>query len=225
MRHLLKRPSPAMGVALIALFIALGGTTYAATGGNFILGKPNSATSQTALSAPIANKTLQVTNTGTSSGAAGIGITVAANHAPLTVPANAGKATNLNADKVDGKEAADLVGARAWAKVNPRYCSGSPVVYCSVWGTPNIAYIVKVGVGRYCVGVSGINAGNTIALVNTRKPNSSENVDYWQFEAYWIPADNGENACVSSEFEFATYLIAAAGPRVSRDVDFNFVIP
>ena len=30
-------------VSLIALFVALGGTTYAATGGNFILGQSNGA--------------------------------------------------------------------------------------------------------------------------------------------------------------------------------------
>jgi hypothetical protein len=102
MRHLLKRPSPAMIVACLSLFVALSGVTYAATGGNFLLGRPNSATSQTALSAPIANKALQVTNTSTAAGASGIGITVGTNKAPLAVNATAGKATNLNSDKLDG---------------------------------------------------------------------------------------------------------------------------
>jgi hypothetical protein len=37
-------------VSLLALSVALGGTTYAATGGNFILGQSNSAGSTTALS-------------------------------------------------------------------------------------------------------------------------------------------------------------------------------
>ena len=36
--------------ATLALFLALGGTAYAATGGNFILGKSNSASSTTTLS-------------------------------------------------------------------------------------------------------------------------------------------------------------------------------
>jgi hypothetical protein len=52
---------------------------------------------------------LQVTNTSTGSGAAGIGITVGANKAPLTVNANAGKATNLNADKLDGVDSTGFV--------------------------------------------------------------------------------------------------------------------
>jgi len=47
----------------IALLVALGGTTYAASGGNFMLGKANSASSTTSLSAPVSCKrALQLTN-------------------------------------------------------------------------------------------------------------------------------------------------------------------
>jgi hypothetical protein len=86
----------------VALFVALGGTTYAATGGNFILGQPNSASSTTALSAPVAgNKALLLTNTNTGAGATALGLNVASGHAPFTV--NSGtKVTNLNADMLDG---------------------------------------------------------------------------------------------------------------------------
>jgi hypothetical protein len=88
-------------VGYIALFIALGGTTYAATGGSFILGNPNSASSTTSLSAPVAGKALQVTNTSTGASATGLGLNVASGHSPFTV--NSGtKVTNLNADKLDG---------------------------------------------------------------------------------------------------------------------------
>jgi hypothetical protein len=88
-------------VGYIALFIALGGTTYAATGGNFILGNPNSASSTTSLSAPVAGKGLQVTNTSTGAGATALGLNVASGHSPFTV--NSGtKVANLNADKLDG---------------------------------------------------------------------------------------------------------------------------
>jgi hypothetical protein len=52
-KHLRKRPSPSMAVALLALFIALSGTTYAATGGNFILGPANTAENQTTLTASV----------------------------------------------------------------------------------------------------------------------------------------------------------------------------
>ena len=42
-----------MLVALAALFVALGGVGVAATGGNFILGQSNAATTNTSLSAPV----------------------------------------------------------------------------------------------------------------------------------------------------------------------------
>lgn len=66
------RPSHGTVVAYLALFIALGGTTYAATGGNFILGKSNSAGAPTQLSSPTTNAagTLKVTNTASSGGRA-----------------------------------------------------------------------------------------------------------------------------------------------------------
>jgi hypothetical protein len=106
MRKHLKKPSPAMGIALIALFIALGGTTYAATGGNFILGQANTATNQTSLSGSVngattgGGKVLQLTNTSTGAGATALGLTVASGKPPLAV--NSGtKVANLNVDKID----------------------------------------------------------------------------------------------------------------------------
>jgi hypothetical protein len=101
-------------VGYIALFVALGGTTVAATGDPFILGKPNSASSKTSLSAPISNKALQLTNTSTGAGATALGLNVASGHPPFTV--NSGtKVANLNADKLDGNDSSAFVsggGAR-----------------------------------------------------------------------------------------------------------------
>jgi hypothetical protein len=57
-----SRPSHATVVAYLALFLALGGTTYAATGGNFILGKSNLASTPTVLSSG-AGQALKVSNT------------------------------------------------------------------------------------------------------------------------------------------------------------------
>jgi hypothetical protein len=88
-------------IGYLALFIALGGTTYAATGGNLILGKPNSASNPTSLSAPVSGKALQLTNTSTAAGATALGLNAASGHAPFTVNSGA-KVANLNADKLDG---------------------------------------------------------------------------------------------------------------------------
>jgi hypothetical protein len=97
-----------MAVALLALFVALSGTAIAATNGNFILGQPNSATTQTGLTANLPGKALQVTNTSTGTGATPLGLTAATGHAPFTVTSTT-KVMNLNADQLDGIDSTGLV--------------------------------------------------------------------------------------------------------------------
>ncbi len=106
----MRKPSPAMMVALASLFVALSGVGVAATGGSFILGQSNAATTNTALSAPIAGgKTLSLTNADTTNVAsAALGLTVASGHAPLTV-SSTGKVKNLNADLLDGIDSAGFL--------------------------------------------------------------------------------------------------------------------
>jgi hypothetical protein len=102
------RPSPSLVISCLALFVAMGSAGYAATGGNFILGNPNSATSQTSLSAGIANKALQVTNMNTGAGATALGLSVAGGKPPFTV--NSGtKVANLNADRLDGADSSGFL--------------------------------------------------------------------------------------------------------------------
>jgi hypothetical protein len=113
MRKLLRhRPSLGTLLGATALFVALGGTTYAANGGAFILGHANGATRQTRLSAPLNNPAFKVTNKSAGAKAAGIGVTVAPGKAPIVVNAAAGKATNLNADLLDGLDAAAFFRGR-----------------------------------------------------------------------------------------------------------------
>jgi Phage Tail Collar Domain len=104
----MSKVSPALVISVIALFVALGGAGMAATGGNFILGKANSATSTTSLSAPIGGRALQVSNTSTAAGATALGLTAAAGHAPLTVNTKV-KVANLNADTLDGMDSSGFV--------------------------------------------------------------------------------------------------------------------
>jgi hypothetical protein len=62
-------------VGYIALFIALGGTTYGATGGNLILGQSNTAGTPTQLSSPTTNAAGALKVTNINSTTAGRGIT------------------------------------------------------------------------------------------------------------------------------------------------------
>jgi hypothetical protein len=105
----------------ILAFIVLGGMGYAATGGNLILGKSNSASSKTALSAPVSDKALQLTNTSTAAGATALGLNVASSHAPFTV--NSGtQVKHLNADKLDGLDSSAFYSS---ANVKPLSFSAS----------------------------------------------------------------------------------------------------
>ena len=70
LERLKRRPSPTFVIASTALFVALGGPGYAATGGNFVLGGLNTATSPTSLTASGAGSTsgLSVTNSNQAAG-------------------------------------------------------------------------------------------------------------------------------------------------------------
>jgi hypothetical protein len=117
-----------------------GGTTLAATGGNFILGNPNSADKTTSLSASLADSgviapALRLTNTNPNAGATALGLNVASGHPPLTV--NSGtKVANLNADKLDGLDSTAFArnGSEVWHEVG---APGQPPFHASQecgWG-------------------------------------------------------------------------------------------
>jgi hypothetical protein len=79
------------------------GTAGATAGVMLHLGVVNTASTTTTLSSAVNGTVLQVSNTNTSGGASarGLGVTVPAGRAPIRVNASAGKATNLDADKVE----------------------------------------------------------------------------------------------------------------------------
>lgn len=101
--------------AVVVGVLVLGsGTAAAATGGTFTLGRSNTASTQTLLS-----------NTG--SGPV-LALSTKTGQVPLAVSAAAGKATNLNADRVDGLDGAGLAltsggvgtisGTTSWADID-----------------------------------------------------------------------------------------------------------
>jgi hypothetical protein len=97
--------------AALILVLALAGTAIAGTGrgADLELGVVNTINNYlTTLRGSFTGPMLQVTNTGTGRG---IGITVAAGKAPIVVNSSAGKAINLNADKLDGKNSSFFLPA------------------------------------------------------------------------------------------------------------------
>jgi hypothetical protein len=105
----MRRPSPAMFVAVTALVVAMSGTAVAATGGEFILGKANNATSVTSLS-----------NTkGTA-----LALSAPDGKPPLTV-SNSTQVADLNASLLDGNPAGAFLGVNGTA-ANSRDLGGQP---------------------------------------------------------------------------------------------------
>ena len=82
----MRRRSPATAIALVALFFSVSGTAYAATGGDFLLGKSNTANTVTSLS----NKK-------------GTALSLSSNSsAPSLSVSNSVEVPNLNASELDG---------------------------------------------------------------------------------------------------------------------------
>jgi hypothetical protein len=95
-----------MAVALLAVFLNLTGLAYAATGGNFILGKGNSANATTSLTAtPTAGAALSLTNATSGQPAAAFKTTSAV---PFTVNSKM-RIPNLDADLLDGLDSTQFV--------------------------------------------------------------------------------------------------------------------
>jgi hypothetical protein len=108
-----RATSTIVGLAImLALVLGVASAGLGATGGNFILGNANSAGAVSKLTASIANPALQLVNQSTASGATALGLNVASGKPPLKVNATAGKATNLNADRLDGLDSSRLAQVR-----------------------------------------------------------------------------------------------------------------
>jgi hypothetical protein len=105
----MRRPSPATLIALVALFFSMSGVAYAATGGNFILGKANSAKAVTSL---------------TNKNGTALSLSSAAADPPLTV-GNSVQVPNLNASELDGQSSSSFLPASGTA-ANSNELGGQP---------------------------------------------------------------------------------------------------
>lgn len=102
----MRLPKHATVVAYVALFVAMGGSAYAATGGTFILGHSN-----------YAHETTSLKNTGTGPA---LRLSPEKGTTPPFAVSNGTKITNLNADKVDGLHASafEPMAARIFSSIS-----------------------------------------------------------------------------------------------------------
>ncbi len=138
-----RTASMVFGLALVmALVVGAASTAWSATGGNFILGKANGATTASKLTASIAEPALTLVNNSTAAAATALNISVASGKPPLKVNAAAGTATNLSADKLDGKNSGTYLPGDLPAGTTVRgnfYIVGSPSVN-SEWFGDDISF-------------------------------------------------------------------------------------
>ena len=115
----MRRPSPATAISLAALVFAMSGTAVAATGGDFILGKSNTAASVTSLS--------------NAKGTA-LSLSSAATAPPLKV-SNSVQVPNLNASELDGQAATAFLGVNGTAADSAELGGQPASAYLGVTGT------------------------------------------------------------------------------------------
>lgn len=144
--------------AVTASIVMISASALAGTGigGVFNLGKTNKVNAPTTLTGKVKGKSLQLTNSG--SGPA-LGITVRAGEAPLVVSAKAGKAINLNADKLDGHDASYF----ASKGFSTGFTDSNPVTMTSA-GELHQLMTLAVPAGNYIViarlqGITGSDGG------------------------------------------------------------------
>lgn len=118
--------------------LVLTGTAVAATGGTFVLGRTNSASSQTLLTSTAATGPI-------------LALSVSrAGQTPLAVSPSAGKATHLDADELDGLDSTALQ-----RRVSGRCVSGQAVTGVSVTGAVACASTQDAPVLLRAVAMSG----------------------------------------------------------------------
>ena len=146
-RH--RRPSAATVISLVALFFAMSGTAVAATGGNFILGKSNTATSVSSLS-NTKGTALSLSATAT---------------APALKVSNSVQVRNLNASELGGLPARGFIHGNGTV-VFGRFSSlppGANVSFVSAGQSVVIGFCDVSGTGA-SLQISHTTAGNAQAV-------------------------------------------------------------
>jgi hypothetical protein len=197
-----RTASTVFGLALV-LALIFGAATVAlgATGGNFILGKDNSAGATTRLTSAVAGPVLNLVNRGTSSAATALNLSVPAGRAPLTVNSSAGKATNLNVDKLDGKDSSEI-GLHGLQRVYATSASNSDSPKRVTVNCPSGKVIVGTGADLYG-GTSGTPPNEqTDVVINKITPTSALGHPIVYVEAY-------EESLTSANWQLIGYAICA----------------
>ena len=224
MSKLRPRLTYANVMATVAVFVALGGSSYAAV----------TLSNNSVKSKHIAKGAVKRSDLGRNaviSSKVADGSLRATDFAAGQLSSGPKGDTGMKGDKGDpgspGQPGAD--GAPGTARAYGRV-TGCVSAFCTITRNKNIAYAVNVGSGRYCVGVNNITPADSVAVVSVASTNFGGGVVEWR----------SNQACVASEFEIQTYVqpqtsarnaadtgsVTVATPHVTDSgVDFAIAIP
>lgn len=215
------RPSHATVVAYLALFVALGGSSYAAikvTGKNVPKDALTGADIKNLTGKDVRNNSLTGADTRNLTGRDVVdGSLLAQDFASGQLPRGAKGDKGDKGDQGDrGEQGEDGVtgapgSARAHGVLGP--CPDIPDTFdaCQVTRNKEVAYAVRVATGVYCVGVNNAAPAQDVAIVTV--DGSPANLT-----AAWRSVNS---ACVASEFEIYT----RSGATLSNDPGFTLTIP
>jgi hypothetical protein len=200
-------------VATLALFVALGGSSYAVTA----LSK-NSVRSKHIVNGQVKRADIG-RNAVTSPKVKDFSLLAsdfAAGQLPRGEKGDKGDRGLQGVRGIQGEPGTDGApgSARAYALGGGLACPGAPVIACPVLrgkGAAGAPYIFKVATGVYCVGFPGIDAAasGSVALVGVSSGGSSG-----LLSARWARQNS---ACISYEFEVETRSVGSTGVRNSAD--------
>lgn len=198
-------PSPATVIALVALFVALGGTALALT--------KNTVGSKQLK--PGAVKAPDLAKNAVTSQKVKNGSLQSGDFAPGQLPAGAqGPAGPTGPQGAAGS-------ARAYAMVYGS-CTGS---VCTPQKSKNVSQVTRPQTGVYCVRVSGVSQYDIAPIVSLAlASNAFLNSPYVEYQPISPPSGSGGQTPYCSERTDFTIATRVSG-NLSNDVGFSFLVP
>ncbi len=175
----LWRSKASVLACVVVLTVGLASTALAGTGvgGVFNLGQTNTVNAISTLYGSYNNMMLRVVNTNTGTYARGLSIYTADNKPPLVVEnSKSGTATNLSADKVDGKDSSQLIQGYGTVSGNTTSVPASNNQFIH-----SIGDLAGVGVYYYCP--PDFNHAGVVTVLN----NSGRTIDLYWDNGGWDP--------------------------------------
>jgi hypothetical protein len=192
-------------MATVAVFIALGGSSYAA-----LSLSRNSVRSRHILNGQV--KSADIGRNAVTSQKVKDSSLLASDFAPGQLPrGEKGDKGDEGQRGLQGEPGSDGApgSARAYAVGGGIDCPGAPVIACPVARGKGAPYIFKVADGVYCVGFPNVNAAaadSVVVVSESSGGNSGHHSVRWRRQ---------NSACISYEFEVETMNIGSMGARAA----------